>query len=65
MEKLSDLLRYVETALFAAMMFCGLISNQLEVCAWLGFFGTLLIHIIIDRDYAHEWTDFIFGKEAK
>lgn len=62
MKKISNALRYIETALFIAMFFCGLISSQLEICVWVGFLGILLFHMAIDHEYAHEWTDFIFGK---
>lgn len=65
MEKLSDLMRYIESGLFFGVFLCGIISTKLTSFMFLGFLITLLIHFVIDHEYAHEWADYIFGKETK
>lgn len=65
MNKLSDVLRYIETGLFFAFILCGIISTKLTAFMLLSFFVVLLIHFVIDHEYLAEWADYIFGKEAK
>ena len=62
MKILSDALRYVESFLFFATFIVGLISSKTVGMIWLSFLIILLVHWLIDKDYANEWVRYIFGK---
>lgn len=62
LEKISDVMRYVENFLFFATFIVGLISSKTVEMLWLSFLIILLVHWLIDKDYAEEWVRYIFGK---
>nr|WP_321314988.1 hypothetical protein [uncultured Ligilactobacillus sp.] len=62
LRKISDVMRYVESFLFFATFIVGLISSKTVGMIWLSFLIILLVHWLIDKDYAEEWVRYIFGK---
>lgn len=50
----------VETLVFAIAIFSGIFSTKLDCLAWFSFLLLLLVHMLIDKDYLEEWTEWLW-----
>ena len=50
----------VETLVFILAISAGLVSTKLDYIAWFSFIVLLLVHMLIDKDYLEEWTEWLW-----
>ena len=49
-----------ETLVFLIAIIAGIFSTKLDCLAWFLFIVLLLVHMLIDKDYLEEWTEWLW-----